>query len=62
MDARLALEPLGGELLDLAAEARNDYLLVASAALGGILLFLLAAASANSSIFASHIRCLILNG
>ena len=36
------------------------YLLVASAALGGILLFLLAAASANTSIFASHYPLLLI--
>jgi len=33
------------------------YVLIASAALGGILLFLLAAATANSPLFASTIRC-----
>ena len=36
------------------------YLLVASAALGAILLFLLAAASANTSIFASHYPLLLI--
>jgi nitrogen fixation/metabolism regulation signal transduction histidine kinase len=36
------------------------YLLVASAALGGIFLFLLAAASANTSIFASHYPLLLI--
>jgi nitrogen fixation/metabolism regulation signal transduction histidine kinase len=36
------------------------YVLVASAALGGILLFLLAVASANSSLFASHYPLLLI--
>jgi len=35
------------------------YVLIASAALGGILLFLLAAATANSPIFAEHYPLLL---
>ena len=36
------------------------YVLIASAALGGILLFLLAAASANTPLFAEHYPLLLV--
>src|SRR5215475_2972835 len=60
MGARLAVAEVGGERLQRGRGGAMTYVVVASAALGGILLFLLAVASGNTSLFASHYPLLLI--
>src|SRR5215813_3697534 len=59
MDARLRVEAVPLHSPRPGAGGAVTYVLIASAALGGILLFLLAAATANSPLFAEHYPLLL---
>src|SRR5262249_10496277 len=59
MDAELRLEALSFRAARARAGGEMTYVLIATAALGGILLFLLAAATANSPLFAEHYPLLL---
>jgi hypothetical protein len=59
MDARFRVEALPVRSARTRAGGAMTYVLIASAALGGILLFLLAAATANSPLFAEHYPLLL---
>src|SRR5262245_65438503 len=59
MDARFRLEAVSLRSARARKGSAMTYVLIASAALGGILLFLLAAATANSPLFAEHYPLLL---
>src|SRR5882672_7791603 len=59
MDAECRLEAVSLRSACARAGGEMTYVLIASAALGGILLFLLAAATANSPLFAEHYPLLL---
>src|SRR5262249_32958802 len=60
MGARLAVAEVGSERLQRGRGGAMTYVVVASAALGGVLLFLLAGASGNTSLFAPHYPLLLI--
>src|SRR5260221_2622850 len=59
VDAGVGLEAISFHAAGAGAGGAMTYVLIASAALGGILLFLLAAATANSPLFAEHYPLLL---
>src|SRR5258706_245999 len=59
VDAGVGLEAISFHAACAGAGGAMTYVLIASAALGGILLFLLAAATANSPLFAEHYPLLL---
>src|SRR5207247_7131558 len=59
VDARVRLEAISVHPSCAGSGGPMTYVLIASAALGGILLFLLAAATANSPLFAEHYPLLL---